>query len=208
MKRYIVELIGTFFLTLAICLTNQPIGIGLMLAAMIYLGGHVSGGHFNPAVSLTMFLEGLLKIQTLTYYIAAQLTGSFLAALVYNILSDVTFFPAPAQQVLTWEAMFIEAILTFVFCSVILIIAQKKMPSSDISISGLVIGLVLAALIFTGGDISGGVFNPAVGTGTILFDIFKGGESFDLLAIYLIGPFVGSIAASFFHNYIIGSKDA
>lgn len=207
MKRYLVELIGTFFLTLAICLTNQPLGIGLMLAAMIYMGGHISGGHFNPAISLVAFLEGNISIKIMPWYMAAQCMGSFIAAFMFNLISEATFFPSPAQQVLTWEAIFIEAILTFVFCAVFIVIAQKKVPSFDISISGLVMGLVLAALIFTGGDISGGIFNPAVGTGTILFDVIRGGESFTLLPIYLIGPFLGSVAASFFHNYVTSVKN-
>ncbi len=202
MKRYIVELIGTFFLTLAVCLVNQPLGIGLMLAAMIYMGGHISGAHFNPAISLVTFLEGNFTIQTLSYYIAAQCGGSFLAAIVFNILTESTFFPSPAQQIFMWEAIALEALLTFVLCSVFIVILRKKLPSNDLSIAGLVMGLVLAALIFTGGDVSGGIFNPAVGVGTILYDLIRGGESLSLLPIYIVGPVLGAIGASFFNKYL------
>ncbi len=207
MKRYIIEGMGTFFLTLAVCLSGQPLGVGLMLMAMIYMGGHISGGHFNPAVSLAMFLQGELSTHLMAAYILVQSAGSFLAATLYHLLSEATFFPAPAQQVLAWEAITIEALLTFVFCGVIIAVTQKKAARDEFSHAGLIIGLVLTALIFTGGDISGCVLNPAIGIGTILFDVMKGGDSLHYLTIYLTGPFLGSIAASFFYQYLNSTKD-
>jgi len=179
-----------------------------MLAAMIYMGGHISGGHFNPAVSLSMFLEGALSFNLLISYMVAQVVGVFAAAGLFNVLTEATFFPAPAQQVAMWEAALIEALLTFVFCAVILVISRKRIPGGDLSIAGLVIGLVLTGLIFTGGDISGGCFNPAVGVGSIVFDIMRGGEeSLKLLPIYLVGPLAGAVGASFFQQFLNGSKN-
>ena len=79
MKRYVMEFIGTFFLTLVISLTGHPIAIGLILMAMIYAGGHISGGHFNPAVSFAMFLEKTLSLNAMLRYWAAQTLGATLA---------------------------------------------------------------------------------------------------------------------------------
>ena len=149
-----------------------------------------------------MFLEGSLSSTLLLGYMAAQSIGAFMAAFLFHFLTETTFFPMPAQQVLAWEAIFVEMILTFVFCAICIIIARKKIATNELSIGGLVIGLSLAALIFTGGDISGGIFNPAVGLGTILFDVIKGGESLNSLPIYLVGPFLGAVAASIFYTYV------
>lgn len=207
MKRYVVECVGTFFLALAICLTGQPLGIGLMLATMIYIGGHVSGAHYNPAISFAVFLQGGISMVTMLGYMAVQCLGAFFAAGMFNILSQDIFFPAPGQSVLSWEAGIMEALLTFVFCSVVLALSQKKSSAEVCSLSGLLIGLSLAGVIFIGGDISGGIFNPAVAIGTIAFDLFQGGEAITYLPIYLAGPFAGSLAAWMFYQCMNGSKN-
>ena len=79
MKRFIVELIGTFFLTLAIALTGNPLCYGLIFAAVIYLGAHVSGGYYNPAITLALCLRGKHKKNHLAHLILGQLVGACLA---------------------------------------------------------------------------------------------------------------------------------
>ena len=80
MKNYITEFIGTFFLVLTIGLTGDPLAIGVMLMVMVYMGGHISGAHYNPAVSIAMILRGLLTTKEAINYILSQLAGAFLAA--------------------------------------------------------------------------------------------------------------------------------
>ena len=87
MKNYITEFIGTFFLVLAIGLTGNPIAIGTMLMVMVYMGGHISGAHYNPAVSIAMIFRGLLSIKEAINYILSQLAGAFLAAIFVIMLS-------------------------------------------------------------------------------------------------------------------------
>ena len=88
MKNYITEFIGTFFLVLTIGLTGDPIAIGTMLMVMVYMGGHISGAHYNPAVSIAMIIRGLLSVKEAIKYILSQLSGAILAVLLVNWLSS------------------------------------------------------------------------------------------------------------------------
>src|SRR5579863_2448786 len=116
MKRYIMEMIGTFFLTVAISLTGHPIAIGLMLMAMIYVGGHVSGGHFNPAVSFVMFLEKSLSLHGMLRYWLAQSCGATLALFLFMMITNNMFVPEMIPGSSLLAAMSIEALFTLVFC--------------------------------------------------------------------------------------------
>ena len=201
MKRYLIEFIGTFFLVFTICLTGQPLGIGLIYAAMIYLGGHISGGHYNPAITVAIWLRGKINQFETCYYILAQCIGSFCAAACFNLLTQNTFFPAPLQHVQYWEAITIETLFTFVLCSVFLVLMTSVKLKNN-TIYGLAIGLTLSAIIFAGGEISGGAFNPAVAVGPIIYDTIIGGGSLSYLVIYLTGPFLGGILSVFCYNYL------
>ena len=84
MKKYIIELIGTFFLVLIIGLTENPIAIGLGLAVLVYMGAHISGAHYNPVVTLAMYINDQIDLKESGKYIASQLTGSVVA--VYTMI--------------------------------------------------------------------------------------------------------------------------
>jgi len=202
MKRYLVEFIGTFFLVFAICLTGQPLAIGLMLGAMVYMGGHISGGHYNPAVTLSVLLRGNIKPKIAGIYMGVQCLGAFVAAALFHLLLSGSFVPAPLEHICWWEAIIVEALFTFVLCIVILSLTMVKsanLKSNDIY--GLAIGLTLTAIILCGGDISGGAFNPAVGVGPIAYDTILGGDSWRHGFIYLIGPFSGGILAAWLYKF-------
>lgn len=190
-----MEFFGTMFLVLAIALTGNPLAIGMMLMAMVYIGGHVSGAHYNPAVTISVWMRGKLNISKIFGYIMAQVLGAFTAAYIFYSLSGKSFLPSPAIGISLWDSILVEMLFTFILCSVILAVATSRKLEGN-HIYGAAIGLTLAAGAYAGGGISGGVYNPAVAMGPMLFGSFINGPSFSNLVIYLIGPFVGGIAAA------------
>lgn len=201
MNRYITELIGTFFLVLTIGLTGNPIAIGFVLAAVVYMGGHVSGAHYNPAVSLGVFLRKKISSKDLIMYWIFQLIGAILAALVFLWINGSAFAPSPAPNVSMLTAIVVEFIFTFALILVVLNVATTDKTSGN-SYFGLAIGLTIMVGAFAGGPISGGAFNPAVGTGPIIVDTIRGGSSASNLIIYLVGPFLAGLIAPFVYKFM------
>jgi aquaporin Z len=196
MPKYIMEFIGTFFLVLVVALTGNPIAIGAVLMVMIYMGGNVSGGHFNPSVSLGVFLRGKMSGKDFVMYNIFQLIGAIAATLVYFSLSTRPFVPAPAPDVTFVKAIVAEAIFTFALVSVVLNTATTKKAAGN-SYFGLAIGFTVLAGAFAVGPISGGAFNPAVGIGPNIVDIFRGGINYGMnILTYIIGPELGGILAA------------
>jgi len=201
MKNYLVELIGTFFLVLVIGLTGNPIAIGCILMVMVYMGGHVSGAHYNPAVTMAILMRGKIEGKDAMMYMVFQVLGAMLAAVVYYVLSGSTFVPAPAAEAGAMKALIVEGLFTFALVSVILNVATHSKTEGN-SYYGLAIGFTILAAAFAGGGISGGAYNPAVGTGPILIDMIMGGGSIGNIWIYLVGPFAGAALAALAFKFI------
>jgi aquaporin Z len=201
MKNYLTEFIGTFFLVLTIGLTAKtgtplaPLAIGSALMVMIYLGGHVSGAHYNPAVTLAIWLRGKLSTGEIVPYMVAQLAGAFAAAAGVHYLVGFTFAPAPGAEVGAMQAVVAEFLFTFALALVVLNVATADATAGN-SYYGLAIGFTVLAGAFAAGPISGGAFNPAVGTGPTLFHAVAGDGGLGHLWIYLVGPFLGGIGAA------------
>ena len=203
MKNYITEFIGTFFLVLTIGLTGDPLAIGVMLMAIIYMGGHISGAHYNPAVSIAMIYRGLLTAKEAIKYILSQLAGAFLAALTVNWLIGDVMQVAPSNTASVMQILAVEAIFTFALMLVILNVATHPKTAGN-SYYGLAIGFTIMAAAFAGGGISGGVYNPAVGTGPILVDVILGdGKTLANLWYYFVGPIFGAMAATCVYEFTL-----
>ncbi len=201
MKNYIIEFIGTFFLVLTIGLTGDPIAIGTMLMVMVYMGGHISGAHYNPAVSIVMIIRGLLSVKEAINYILSQLAGAILAALLVNWLGGEVMEVAPSNSASVLQILVVEAIFTFALVLVILNVATNPKTEGN-SYYGLAIGFTIMAAAFAGGKISGGVYNPAVGTGPILVDTIMGdGDTLGNLWYYLVGPITGAVLATYVYKF-------
>src|ERR1700722_19590049 len=113
MQKYVVEFVGTFLLALAISLSANPIAIGLMLMALIYAGGHISGGHFNPAVSFGAFMRKRLSIEDLAWYCGAQLLGAFAGIWMFGVVTEAMFSPdSPMELMQSILPLGIEALMT------------------------------------------------------------------------------------------------
>lgn len=203
MRKYLTEFTGTllFVLTIGLIVTPgprplAPMMIGSALMVLVYMGGHVSGAHYNPAVSFAVFLRGKLPTGELLRYITAQILGGTLGAYLSYILQDQTFAPAPGDMATTVTALLVEVIFTFMLALVVLNVAVSKETHGN-SFYGLAIGFTIAVAVFAGGPISGGVFNPAVGTGSSLINAFIGGGDLTKLWLYLVGPLAGGALAAF-----------
>ena len=201
MSRYVTELVGTFFLVLTIGLMvlngtpMAPIAIGSVLMAMVYMGGHISGAHYNPAVSVAILIRGKMKARDLIPYVTAQLIGAILASLAVMVIVGDTFAPAPDPDAGLVVVLLSEGLFTFALSIVVLNVATDDATAGN-SYYGLAIGFTVLVGTFAVGGISGGVFNPAVGTGPILVDALAGDGGFDQLWIYWVGPLLGGAAAA------------
>ncbi len=205
MHKWLTEFIGTFFLVLTVCLsvlTNAPlaaVAIGSSLMIMVYMGGHISGGHYNPAVSLAVLLRGKLGPREFVAYVVFQLLGGLAAALIANMIlrntAKSTFALAPDEKVGAWGAVLVEALYTFALCLVVLNVATSKKTEGN-SYYGLAIGFTITTAAIAGGGLSGGAFNPAVGTGPTVVNAIVSGGSLSNLWIYWVGPLLGGAAAA------------
>lgn len=189
MKKYITEFIGTFFLVLAVGLTGNPLAIGAALMVMIYAGGHISGGHYNPAVTLAILIRGRISTGEAMIYMGSQLAGAIAAALVVGIYKEA---PAEAVQSLdTTKALVAEVLGTFALAYVVLNVATAKSNAGN-SHYGLAIGFTVLSMAFCFGDYSGGAFNPAVAVGASVMKAF----AWSNIWIYLVGCFGGAALAA------------
>jgi aquaporin Z len=210
MSKYITELIGTFFLVFTIGLTGgtdfAPLAIGASLMVMVYMGGHVSGAHYNPAVSLSLLLRGELRAKDFIPYVVSQLLGALAAACAVNFVLGQTFAPEPAASATGAQALAVEILYTFALALVVLNVATSPATSGN-SFYGLAIGFTIVAAAFAGGPISGGAFNPAVGTGPTIVRAVLGEGSYQHLWLYLVGPFIGGVLAAFVFKLQLAGGD-
>jgi len=198
---FIVEFFGTFFLVLTIGLNLDnplaPLAIGAVLMVMIFMGGHISGAHYNPAVTFGVRLTGRNHIGTskALVYLLMQLGGGLVAAAVAYGLCGKTFAPNVGPNSHVSQAFFAELLYTFALVSVMLNTATTKSQSSN-SFFGLAIGFTVLAGAYSVGNISGGAFNPAVATGpTIIHAIVSKGE-WKNLWLYWVADLLGAFFAS------------
>jgi aquaporin Z len=199
--KYLTEFIGTFFLTLTVCLTVTgeravpALAIGSSLMVMVYMGGHISGGHYNPAVSLALLLRKKFPSSDFLPYVIAQLLGATVAAWIAYVMLGKTTAVAPAVGVTTVGALLLEVLFTFALALTVLNVACSDKTKGN-SFYGLAIGFTVLVGAFAAGPISGGAFNPAVGTGPNVINALFGGGSLGSVWIYVLGPLVGGMLAS------------
>ena len=170
MKKYLVEFIGTFFLVLTVGMTVvapgagalAPLAIGSALMVMIYAGGHVSGGHYNPAVTLAVWLRGRCASADVVPYWIAQILGAWVAAT--GVLCFKGHPVVTPMEIKIVPALIAELVGTFALAYVVLNVATAKATAGN-SNYGLAIGFTVTTMAFALGGISGGAFNPAVAVG-------------------------------------------
>ncbi|HWA25949.1 MAG TPA: aquaporin [Lacunisphaera sp.] len=212
MKKYFVEFISTFFLVFTVGMTViapgagnlAPFAIAAVLMVMIYAGGHISGAHYNPAVTLAAWLRGKCPAADVVPYIAAQLAAATVASVAVKALKGG--FLAKAASLggpMTPEvgpALLVEFLFTFALAWVVLNAATAKGTSGN-SFYGAAIGFTVLAGALAVGGVSGGAFNPAVALGLCVMNIV----AWSSLWIYLVACCAGGIAAAFAYKLVNGA---
>ena len=207
MNKYITEFLGTFFLVLTIgCSVAQgialtPLAIGSCLMVVIFMGGHISGAHYNPAVSVAAWLRGRLAAKDLGYYIAAQILGGLAAAFIASFITGKTIPVAPGADYSTMQWLVVEFLFTFLLATVVLNVATSKDHPTN-SFYGLAIGFTVTVGAIAVGPISGGAFNPAV---AISLNVLNG--SFGHIALYVVSTIAGGAVAGLFFK-VMNPDDA
>jgi aquaporin Z len=199
MRRYAVEFIGTFFLVLTIGCTGlaaapgviAPLAIGSVLMAMIYAGGHISGAHYNPAVTLGVFLRGRCRALDVLPYWGAQLLAAVCAAWIVGFaLRGKQVSPLLAPVV---GAFLAEFLFTFALVYVVLNAATADATNGN-SYFGLAIGFTVLAGAFAVGQVSGAAFNPAVALGASIRGLLPWSNFWLYVGAELLGGAVAALA--------------
>lgn len=200
-KQLAAEFIGTFFLVLTVAFTGNPLAVGLMLAAMIYAFGPISGGHFNPVVTFAVLLNKGVTNKQAVKYTLVQLLAGFVAAVAFLVIGGTYFMPGMAVGIEFFRAYTAELIFTMALVLVILNVALNKRAEGN-QYFGLAIGLTVFVGATAAGSISGGVFNPAVGVAPLLLNFNLLSENLTNIALYIFGPLGGALAAALIYKYM------
>lgn len=230
-KRCMAELIGTFWLVLGGCgsavlaagypelgigFAGVALAFGLTVLTMAYAVGHISGGHFNPAVTVGLAFGGRFPLRDIVPYVAVQVIGAILAAAVlYYIASGKPGFDlvasgfaangygdhSPGKYVLS-AALVCEIVLTFGFVFVILGATDKRAPAGFAPIP---IGLALTLIHLISIPVTNTSVNPARSTGPALF---VGGWAVEQLWLFWVAPIVGAILAALVYRFVAGRKES
>jgi aquaporin Z len=198
MRKLITEFIGTFFLVLTVGMAIAggkgdfaPIAIGSVLMCMVFAGAHISGAHYNPAVTLAVLLRGRILIGEAIPYVIVQIIGSAAAAyIVMFFMPGKTANTAP-ELASTTNALIAEILGTFALAYVVLNVATAKGTVGNM-FYGLSIGFTVLSMAYALGGISNGAFNPAVATGISLMKFV----SWSSFWVYLVGCFGGAALAA------------
>ena len=205
MRKYTAEFLGTFFLVFTIVTVVRgqaalaPLAIGVVLAAMVFAGGHVSGAHYNPAVTLAVLIRGKIDLRDVPGYLAAQaagaISGAAVAAAVVTAPHHQAALSLHGRHLVS--ALVVEALVTFALAYVVLNVATSSDHPNN-SFYGLAIGFtVLAGAVAVGGT-SGGVFNPAVALGVST----AGLVSWSMIWVYLVANLAGAAAAAVVFRFL------
>jgi glycerol uptake facilitator-like aquaporin len=197
-----MEMLGALFLTLAITLTGNALAIGVMFAVLVYIGAHISGAHYNPAVSLAVWMRKGIKTDELVKYVGVQIVGALLAAVVYNKLTGNHFPLEETPGVHLGWAVIMEAALTAVLVLTFLTVTMGSQFKNG-EIYGLAIGLALLAIASIGG-----LFNPAVALGAMLCSLICGNGfgTMNAMLVFLVAPLVGGALAAMAYQFLNGKK--
>ena len=197
MRTYITEFIGTFFLVLVVALTGNAAAIGVTLMVMVFAGGHISGAHYNPAVTLAVLIRGKVSSRDAIIYIVVQIMAAIVAALMAKwYIGDMGVATLDLSGKVL-KAFIGELLGTFALAYVVLNVATSKGTTGN-SFYGLAIGFTVFAMASTFGSVSGGAFNPAVAIGATVVQAF----ALKNIWIYLVACFGGGLFAALVFNFI------
>ena len=209
-RKLTVEFIGMFLFVFTVGMATEaanrsgavlaPIAIGSVLMVLVFAGGHVSGGHYNPAVSTAVFIRGRIRANEYVAYMLTQFVAALLAGLLVNAIGGKQSAGAVAT---TGKMLVVEFLFTFALAYVVLNVATAKGTEGN-SFYGLAIGFVVVVGAISVGWISGGAFNPAIALGATVFGAFQWAH----IWIYLVADFLGGAAAAAAFLYLQAPQEA
>lgn len=216
-KKYLAEFIGTFVLVLFACGTAAVVGcsaengtgylltalaFGLVIVAMAYSIGNVSGCHINPAVSIAMLVSGKLSLKDFIGYVIAQFAGATAgAAVLMALVGKESGLGANAlYEGSIGLSILVEIILTFVFVIAILGVTSK---TENGAVAGIVIGLTLTLVHILGISFTGTSVNPARSFGPA---ILVGGDALSSVWVFIVAPLIGGVLAALVYKFLAGKK--
>ena len=205
-RKLVVEFIGMFLFVFTVGMaTNKagagalaPLAIGSILMVMVFAGGHVSGGHFNPAVSTAVFLRGRMAKDEFAAYVATQLIAAVLAGLLVRYVGGRE---AHAVVASSGKMLVVEFLFTFALAWVVLHVATARGTDGN-SFYGLAIGFTVVTGALAVGGISGGAFNPAIAVGGMVTGLFEWSN----IWIYWLADFVGAGVAAFAFLFVLPAE--
>ena len=196
-RKYATEFIGAFFLTFAVAMAALsgsvfvPLAAGATLMVMIYAGGHISGGHYNPAVTMAALVRRRIGTSdAVAYWIVQAAAGIAAGALARALVNPATVRTLTLSGHTEVAAAVVEVLITFALCYVVLNVATSKDQKNN-GFFGLAIGFTVTAGAFAVGGISGGLFNPAVTLGGATAGLF----AWSTIWVYLVVQLGAGIAA-------------
>ncbi len=205
-RKLAVEFVGMFMFVFTVGMaTNKtgagalaPLAIGSVLMVMVFSGGHISGGHFNPAVSTAVFLRGRMSAAEYRAYMLTQFTAAVLAGLTVRVVGG---HEAHASVAGAGRMLIAEFLFTFALAWVVLNVATARGTEGN-SFYGLAIGFTVVAGAFAVGGISGGVFNPGIALGATVTGLLKWSN----IWIYLLADFLGGAAAAYVFLWVLPAE--
>ncbi|MDO8488692.1 MAG: aquaporin [Candidatus Omnitrophota bacterium] len=204
MKKYLVEFIGTFLflLVIGLCVIEPagagamaPLAIGTILMVMVYAGGYISGGHYNPAVTLGVWMRGKCQTKDVPFYMLAQILGAAFGSLLAVKMKGISVIVAANPN--TINALLAEFIFTFALVYVVLNTATSNKTAGN-SYYGLAIGFTLMTAAYAIGGISGCAINPAVAIGLTVMGLSK----LSNLWIFIVANLAGGALAAIIFKFI------
>ena len=201
--KLLTEVVGSFVFMTVIALAGgvgqlAPLAIVLALCAMVYMRGHVSGAHYNPAVSFGLLLRRVIDARTMAAYCGAQVAAALLAFTFGYMLTGHATGVHPGGNVSWLSALAAELVFTAALVTVVLNVAATRATAGN-SFYGIAIGFTVAAGAFAVGPISGAAFNPAVGIGATVAGALFGHGTWSDLWLYIVGPLAGAAVAVGIH---------
>jgi aquaporin Z len=202
-RKLVVEFLGMFIFVFTVGMatssagagTLAPLAIGSILMVMVFAGGHVSGGHFNPAVSTAVFVRGKMTRYEYVAYMATQFAAAIVAGLVVRYVGGHRTHIATAGA---GKMLISEFIFTFALAWVVLHVATARDTAGN-SFYGLAIGFTVVAGAYAVGGVSGGAFNPAIALGAMVTGFIAWGNVW----IYVLAEFLGAAAAAYAFLYVL-----